>query len=239
LIIKFIAPCQKATSDKYHQSPMADTLPTSDLPGYFEGVDDRMSTDSYPFQIPFDHTDNADGLSKWDNFMDLDALDAFDPEDEGQVFMFNNARSSDDSRESNKASQDVDRAKVHLSSHRGSTSSSSSARSGCSNSPNRLSTNPTPVDGSPHRWFDGSEDCENPFEGPGGSDNSFKTFDAQDDLSRYINLSGSPNSSESPVTHEPSPDFHTPDGTMSQGRANKRRKAQPKKLKVSYFDSNC
>ncbi|KAK5635241.1 hypothetical protein RRF57_010953 [Xylaria bambusicola] len=104
-----------------------------------------------------------------------------------------------------------------LPSHRGSTSSSSSLRSTDSGSP-QTSVHVTPIKTSPGEW---PEDI-------GGNEDAL-SMDSSIDMSQFLTLSGDTSSPTPPVPNELSPESHTSIEPLSQGRAVKRRRAQPKR----------
>lgn len=109
-----------------------------------------------------------------------------------------------------------------LPSHRGSTSSSSSLRSTDSGSP-PTSAHATPIKTSPREWT----------EEMGGNEDTL-SMDSNIDISQYLTLSGGTSSPTPPATIGLSPESHTSIEPLSQGRAVKRRKAQPKRRTVSF-----
>ncbi|KAI2625456.1 hypothetical protein GGS21DRAFT_493505 [Xylaria nigripes] len=106
----------------------------------------------------------------------------------------------------------------HLPSHRGSTSSSSSMRSSSSTSPH-TSIDATHMDTSPGAWL---EDL---------ADHDDTNMDSSIDYSQFLTISGDMNSPDAPAANESLPDSHNSTAILPQGRAVKRRKAQPKQRK--------
>ncbi|TGJ86078.1 hypothetical protein E0Z10_g2704 [Xylaria hypoxylon] len=119
-------------------------------------------------------------------------------------------------QQSNQAVPVTDKPNPHLTSHRGSTSSSSSLRSNSSNSPH-TSIDAMPMEASPGEW---REDI-------GGHGDVFD-LDSSMDMSQFITLPSDSSSPVPPVDNEPSPEFHTASEALPQGRPIKRRKAQSK-----------
>ncbi|KAI0539133.1 hypothetical protein GGR58DRAFT_256844 [Xylaria digitata] len=107
----------------------------------------------------------------------------------------------------------TDKPNLHLTSHRGSTSSSSSLRSTSSNSPH-TSIDATPMEG---EWLEDIGSHEDAF-----------NMDSSMDISQFITLPGDSSSPAPLIANAPSPEFHTSSETLPQGRAVKRRKAQSK-----------
>ncbi|KAI1179680.1 hypothetical protein F4777DRAFT_442190 [Nemania sp. FL0916] len=190
-------------------------MPTSDPLKFLDDDDQMLSAEYYPFPLDFGSSTVSNRPAKENgNYMDLDACD------EDQTSMFDlTTYPSDDSQHSGQAIADIGKVNLHFPSHRGSTSSSSSMRSGSSNSPH-TSIEATPMDMSPSVWLE-----EN-----GGSKNHYGVDDP-DDFSQFFAMSPSPSSGTPPppAANEASPDSAMPSETLPQGRANKRRKAQSKK----------
>ncbi|KAI0798800.1 hypothetical protein GGR55DRAFT_550257 [Xylaria sp. FL0064] len=167
--------------------------------------------DPMPDMFPFDlnHEVDFNGASensppmKDVSFMDLSTFDGAGPAMyDGSTYAF--------PQQSNQAITTIDNPGSKLPSHRGSTSSSSSLRSMASSSPH-TSIDATPMDTSSSQWPDemgGRDDASN--------------------MDQYLVLSSDSSSSTPPGASEPSPEFHTTSETLPQGRAVKRRKAQPK-----------
>ncbi|GAP90089.1 putative ankyrin repeat protein [Rosellinia necatrix] len=173
--------------------------------------EERLASEMYSFEFDMDGTAGNGSLMKDTNFMGLQAGDEGDPTIfDGRAYAFDDIQ---------QASQNVlaaDKSDPHPPSHRGSTSSSSSLRSVGSNSPH-TSMDAMSVDVSPGEWLDdiaGNEDAFN--------------MESSVDMSQYLTLPGDPSSPEPTAPHDPSPDFHMPSEALPQGRAIKRRKAQPK-----------
>ncbi|KAJ2992087.1 hypothetical protein NUW58_g2291 [Xylaria curta] len=103
----------------------------------------------------------------------------------------------------------------HTLSHRGSTSSSSSERSGSSNSLH-TSIDATTTDASPSEWID---------------------MDPPVDYSQFLTMSGGSSSPTPPVATEPPLEPTAPSETLPQERAPKRRKPQPRKPRMKKSSS--
>ncbi|KAI0425038.1 hypothetical protein F5Y09DRAFT_117693 [Xylaria sp. FL1042] len=183
-------------------------MPTSESFAFPE--EDQIPT---LFSFNIDHGVDFDGASengsvmKDASFMDLQTFDGAGPAMYGgSTYPF--------SQQSNQAATAADKPNSHLPSHlpshRGSTSSSSSLRSMASSSPH-TSIDATPMDASPGKWLDDM----------GGNEDAFN-------MDQYLILSGDSSSPMPPGASEPSPEFHTTSEALPQGRAVKRRKAQPK-----------
>lgn len=195
-------------------------MPTSE--SFFFPEEDRLLEDPYPFDVDFDGPPNdAGALLKDSGFMGGQSSDGSD----GNVAaMFDYpAYVSNSPRMSGQPILAAEKPNPHLPSHRGSTSSSSSLRSADSNSPH-TSVDAIPMDTSSNDWL---ED----FRGGGGA---FGIDDAVD-ISSYLTLSAGSSSPDPPASTEPSPDSPAASETLAQGRATKRRKAQPKKPTVSFI----
>ncbi|KAI0914519.1 hypothetical protein F4823DRAFT_557870 [Ustulina deusta] len=119
-------------------------------------------------------------------------------------------------QQSNQVVSATDKPNPHLPSHRGSTSSSSSLRSTGSSSPH-TSIDATPMAASPSEWLQDIGNNEDAFD-----------MGSSVDMSQFLALSGDSSSPTPPIANEPSPEFHTSSEALPQGRAVKRRKAQPK-----------
>ncbi|KAJ8132887.1 hypothetical protein O1611_g742 [Lasiodiplodia mahajangana] len=189
-------------------------MPTSDSFSYHD--EEQLVPDEYPFHMDFDGTNDTSTLAKdtLGSFMDLQASDG----DSATIFDLG-AYGSDGPQQPGQPPFAAVKPNHHLPSHRGSTSSSSSLRSASSNSPH-TSIGAMPMDASPPEWF----------EDMGGHEDSFSVEDSID-LSQYLTLSGDSSSPGHTIANEPSPEleFHSPRETLPQGRANKRRKAQPRR----------
>ncbi|KAI1167284.1 hypothetical protein F5B18DRAFT_482740 [Nemania serpens] len=189
-------------------------MPTSE--SFFFPEEDRLLDDPYPFDMDFDGPPNdAGALLKDTGFMGVQSGDGGDG-NIAAVFDFP-TYVSNSPRMSGQPMLAADKSNPHLPLHRGSTSSSSSLRSTDSNSPH-TSIDAMPMDTSSSDWL---ED----FGGDGG------TFgmDEAVDMSRYLTLSGGSSSPDPPASTKPSPDIPAASDALPQGRASKRRKAQPKK----------
>lgn len=194
-------------------------MPTSE--SFFFPEEDRLLDDPYAFDVDFDGPPNdAGAMLKDTGFMGGQSGDGADG-NIATVFDFP-TYVSNSPRMSGQPILAAEKLNPHLPSHRGSTSSSSSLRSADSNSPH-TSVDAIPMDTSSSDWL---ED----FGGDGG------TFgmDEAVDMSRYLTLTGGSCSPDPPASTEPLPDFPAAGETLPQGRASKRRKAQPKKLTVSF-----
>ncbi|KAI0112073.1 hypothetical protein GGR51DRAFT_557253 [Nemania sp. FL0031] len=185
-------------------------MPTSDSFSYHE--EEQVVPDIYPFHMDFDGTGDASTITKDTSFIDLQPSDG----DSSTIFDLG-AYSSDCPQQPSQAFFAADKPNHHPSSHRGSTSSSSSMRSASSSSPH-TSIGAMPMDASPHEWL---EDI-------GGHEDSFGV-DESIDISQYLTLSSDSSSPDHAVANEPSPEFQSASEPLPQGRANKRRKAQPRK----------
>ncbi|KAF2969867.1 hypothetical protein GQX73_g3679 [Xylaria multiplex] len=189
---------------------MVDAMPTSESFAFPE--EDQLS-EMFPmdFNTGFDYDSaNPNSLMKDGDLMDLRTAGR---RDDGRSSTLYDSQTYPFPLQSNQAPSTTDKPSLHLTSHRGSTSSSSSLRSASSNSPH-TSIDATPMDG---EWL----------EDMGGHEDAFN-MDSSMDISQFITLSGDSSSPAPLVTNVPSPDFHPSSETLPQGRAVKRRKAQSK-----------
>lgn len=161
----------------------------------------------YPFEFEFENPPPNNAPGKDDGYMELDAGDRGSTIFGGSPYAFDKAPRPSDSI----FTEDV--LNPHPTSHRGSTSSSSSLRSTGSNSP-RPSID-APMDASPRGW---------PEDVGGHGDMDVDTVD----LSQFLTLPGDTDSPSPPAANEQAPALEAYGDPVSQGRAVKRRKAQPK-----------
>ncbi|KAI0878860.1 hypothetical protein GGS24DRAFT_442338, partial [Hypoxylon argillaceum] len=185
-------------------------MPTSESFSYPE--EDQLVPDIYPFQMDFEGSGDPTTLMKDSGFIDLQAGDGSTP----AIFDLP-TYTSDALHQSSQGIFAVNKPNPTLPSHRGSSSSSSSVRSASSNSPH-TSIGAMQMDNPSGEWL----------ESIGGNEDTFSIDDSVD-ISQFLTMSGDSSSPAAPAANEPSPDFHTPSETVPQGRANKRRKAQPRK----------
>ncbi|KAI0402145.1 hypothetical protein F4802DRAFT_385956 [Xylaria palmicola] len=185
-------------------------MPTT---GSFSYLGEDQVPDMFPFQFSMDGVDDS-SLLKDDGLMGPPAVD-------GAVHnMFDYTSFDDDNpQQPSQIPLAAERRNLPMFSHRGSTSSSSSARSGSSNSP------PTS--------FEATSKIGASFAGEwsgdiGGNEDNFN-IESSVDFSQYLSLSADASSPPPPVASMSSPECPAPGEILQQGRPSKRRKAQNKK----------
>ncbi|KAI1435626.1 hypothetical protein GGR50DRAFT_311242 [Xylaria sp. CBS 124048] len=191
---------------------------------------DQMAPEMYAFEfgtdIDFGDATGNGSLAKENGYMELQTGDAGAPGglNDPTYTPFGNYE-----QPCHPATPAADKHKHHLTSHRGSTSSSSSLRSSNSTSPH-TSINATPMETSPSAWLEEV------------GDNEDTNMEPAIDFDQFLTLSSDPSSPDPPAPSEPLPepeplllhlaeplpDFHGSSATQPQGRAVKRRKAQPR-----------
>ncbi|KAI8947312.1 hypothetical protein F4801DRAFT_517595 [Xylaria longipes] len=180
--------------------PIAEPFALHDEPFALHDEDRLVPDDMFPFEFEIGDAANESSLMKDGTYM---ALHTSDGSANGYA-MFN----FDGSQQPSQAVLAADESGPGLLPHRGSTSSSSVQSGGGSHSPG-------PMDTSPADWF---EDI--------GGNEAALNVEAPDSFSQYLILDLSPTPS---VVNQTSPEPHTLSETLPQGRAVKRRKAQPQK----------
>ncbi|KAI1825080.1 hypothetical protein F4861DRAFT_212786 [Xylaria intraflava] len=188
-------------------------MPTSESFAFPEA--DQLVPEMYAFEfgteLDFGDATSNGSLMKESGFMELQPDDAGEPAVlDGLAYT-----SFDNLEQPYPATPAADKPNPHLPSHRGSTSSSSSLRSSNSTSPH-TSINATPMDTSPSAWLEDVGDHED------------TNMESAVDLSQFLTLSGDSGSPGPPAPSEPLPNFHNSGAALPQGRAVKRRKAQPR-----------